>query len=131
MNKLKNKTIDKCDVCGAASGLGQTSPSLFMCGFCGFKKKPSCDNINNNDQLIFTDDINQYFKDKYNSVKKGETFELSIPVSRFYKTPTPLPNQVNFFNSKNIMFLLEQHGLHMVTRKSRFSTQLKLIVRKV
>ena len=131
MNNSKQKIIVNCDVCGAASGKNNTSPSLFTCGFCGFKKLTNCGNVKNNDQLIYTDDINQFFKDKYLNVKRGETFELSLPVSRFYKTPTPLPNQVNFFKSKNIMFLLEQHGLQMVSRKSRFSTQLSLIVRKV
>ena len=75
--------------------------------------------------------ISQFFKDKYAELNHGETFILSLPVSGFYKKPVPKKGQVNFFKSKNIMFLLEQHGFQMVSRKSRFSSQLSMVVRKV
>lgn len=121
----------KCEVCGASAPVHLMPNPEYKCGFCGFKKKFSEDNKYDNDDLCFAKDVNQYFKSKYNLTLKGETFELSVPVDRFYKTPTPIKGQINFFKSKNIMFLLEQHGFQMVSQKSRFSTILSLVVRKV
>lgn len=121
----------KCEVCGASAPVHLIPRPEYKCHFCGFKKIFSENNNYNNDDLCFAKDVNQFFKTKYNLMMTGETFELTVPVRRFYKTPQSLENQVNFFRSKNIMFLLEQHGFQMVSRKSRFSTQLCLIARKV
>jgi len=128
MNISGNTKKINCEVCG---GSGSIEHHIFVCSHCGFKKnflKP-VDDTNNN--LIFAADINAFFKNKYYTLSRGETFELSVPVRRFYKNPSEQKDQVNFFTSKNIMFLLEQHGFQFVSRKSRFSTTLDLIVRKV
>lgn len=117
-----------CDVCGA---LVTISNQLKVCQFCKFEKVLDQDTDKTNQNLIFAENINQYFKDKYLELEHGDTFELKIPVNRFYKNSTPQKGQVNFFKSKNIMFLLEQHGFQMVSRKSRFSNELNLIVRKI
>ena len=128
MNISGNTKKIKCEVCG---GSGSVEQNLFVCSHCGFKKNflINADDTNNN--LIFAADINIFFKNKYYSLNRGETFELSVPVRRFYKKPREQKGQVNFFTSKNIMFLLEQNGFQFVSRKSRFSTNLTLIVRKV
>ncbi len=121
----------KCEVCGASAPVHLMPHPEYKCRFCGFKKVFSEDNIYDNDDLCFAKDVNLFFKKKRDLTMRGETFELVVPVKRFYKEPAPLPGQVNFFKSKNIMFLLEQHGFQLVSRKSRFSTALCLIVRKV
>lgn len=118
----------KCDVCG---GAGTIKTDHFHCCFCGFKKKPYQAHVNTKSDLIFTDDVNAFFKEKHKALERGEVFELVVPVSRFYKTPAPKPDQINFFKSKNIMFLIEQHGFQFISRKSRFSTTLSLTIRKV
>lgn len=126
-----NKSIlsDKCQVCGATNKW-RDKGSFYKCQFCNFKKITAI-TTNNKEDLIYADNINQFFKDKYNSLNAKETFPLTVPVRRFYNNPTPKPGQINFFTSKNIMFLLEQHGFLMVSRTSRFSNQLSLTVRKV
>lgn len=123
-------SINRCQVCGAAIKI-YNDRNFYHCRFCGFEKNIDGQISHSNEDLLCADDINQYFCDKFNSMKPGQTFELSIPVKRFYKSPKAEPDQVNFFTSKNIMFLLEQHGFLMVSRKSRFSTELSLVVRKV
>lgn len=131
MNNSDTNQAQICDVCGSSAQMIKPLNGIFNCRFCGFKKLVNSEASQPNDDLISAPDVNEFFKEKYSALKKGETFELSLPVSRFYKTPAPLPNQINFFKSKNIMFLLEQHGFQMVSRKSRFSTKLSLIIRKV
>lgn len=131
MTIVKEPYKEKCEVCGASASVLLIPYPEYKCRFCGFKKIFSKKNHYDNDDLCLAKDVNQYFKTKYNMMMGGETFELSVPVRRFYKEPAPTPDQVNFFKSKNIMFLLEQHGFQMVSRKSRFSTQLSLVVRKV
>lgn len=128
MKILRNTKKIKCDVCG---GSGSKEQHIFVCSHCGFKKDYLTPADDTNQNLIFAADINAFFRNKYYSLKRGETFELSVPVRRFYKNPSPQKNQINFFTSKNIMFLLEQHGFQFVSRKSRFSLILDLIVRKV
>lgn len=126
---MNNKSLDNhCDVCGA---LAKISDHKKVCGFCKFEKVLDQSTDQNNQNIIFADNINQFFKDKYAEMNHGETFILSLPVSRFYKKNVPEKGQVNFFKSKNIMFLLEQHGFQMVSRKSRLSSQLSMVVRKV
>ena len=131
MNNSKSISSNNCAVCGASKKRHKQKTSLFTCSFCGFEKDFAQKSSKDNNILIFSNDINAYFREKYHSLKKGETFDISVPVNRFYKSSQPIPGQVNFFKSKNIMFLLEQHGFQMVSRESRFSTQLTLIVRKV
>lgn len=131
MTSSNRNIIEKCDVCGGDNPEPSIDKFIFQCRFCGFEKNKIQAGHTDNSNLIFTDDVNAYFKDKYSQLKKDETFELIVPVSRFYKTPQPQAGQVNFFKSKNIMFLLEQHGFQFVSRKSRFSTQLNLLVRKL
>lgn len=126
-----SKTNHTCDVCGSTANQTVKKPSYISCIFCGFTKNVKEKADQNNNHILFAADINAFFKRKYIELQKGDTFNLEVPVSRFYKTPTPKPNQINFFNSKNIMFLLEQHGFQMVSRRSRFSTRLRIIVRKV
>jgi len=131
MNVSDKANTNKCDVCGGTSAPHASAPAQFQCNFCGFKKYLTRQTDQANNDLIFANDINGYFSGKYKNLEKGQTFELSLPVSRFYKTPKPEPGQINFFKSKNIMFLLEQHGFQFVSRKSRFSTRLCLTIRKV
>ena len=131
MTSSNRNIIKKCDVCGGDNPAPSTDKVIFQCRFCGFQKNTFQTGHADNSDLIFATDINAFFKDKYRQLKKDETFELIIPVSRLYKTPQPHAGQVNFFRSKNIMFLLEQHGFQFVNRKSRFSTQLSLLVRKL
>lgn len=128
MNYSKKPIILKCEVCGGASGL---KTELFHCNFCSFKKKLIQAKNPISDDLIYIDDVNEFFRNKHVTLKRGETFELIVPVSRFYKTPMQKPGQINFFKSKNIMFLIEQHGFQFISRKSRFSTTLSLTIRKV
>lgn len=122
------KTKIYCDVCGALATLIKQKQ---VCHFCKFEKDVFQEADVKNENLISAIDINQFLKEKYATLKHGDTFEISVPVTRFYKKPTPQPGQVNYFRSKNIMFLLEQHGFQMVNRKSRFSSVLCLTVRKV
>jgi len=119
---------ENCQVCGAQN---ISNTTILECHFCGFKKDLSCKGNPGNKDLLFAEDINVYFKMKHTEISRGQMFNLTIPVTRFYKTPIHILDQVNFFKSKNIMFLLEQHGFQMVSRKSRFSTILNIMVRKV
>ncbi len=130
MSQLQQEKIINCEVCGSRVSKDDAHPDIICCNFCGFRKKRQGGDDRNN-QLITAKNINQFFKLKYDDLKKNETFRLNVPVRRFYKCPVPKDGQINFFKSKNIMFLLEQHGFQMVSRKSRFSTELSLIVRKV
>ena len=126
---MNNNTYNHhCDVCGAKASI---NGGRKICNFCKFEKIIDQETDKTNTTLIEADDINLFFKQKYSEMNHGETFELIVPVSRFYKKPKPIEGQINFFKSKNIMFLLEQHGFQMVSRVSRFSCSLSLIVRKV
>ena len=131
MNNSGANSNQICDVCGASAQQNNPQEWVFNCRFCGFEKLAGSETTRPNNELVYAPDVNESFKDKYNTLKKGESFELSVPVSRFYKKPAPLSDQTNFFKSKNIMFLIEQHGFQMASRKSRFSTELSLIIRKV
>ena len=122
---------DNCAVCGGTITSKLKQSVVLHCNFCGFEKIVGIVSTSNSDDLIYLDDVNQFFKNKYIKLNKGETFQFSVPVTRFYRRPKPMRGQINFFKSKNIMFLIEQHGFQMVSRKSRLSTQLTLIVRKV
>jgi len=122
------KSYERCDVCGALTLVVQQRQ---VCNFCKFEKSLFQNADEKNENLICAKDINDFFNSKYSKLNHGETFELSVPVIRFYKKPLPLAGQINFFKSKNIMFLLEQHGFQMVSRKSRFSCELSLVIRKV
>lgn len=82
-------------------------------------------------ELMYEMDINKFFICRYKSLAQNGLLYLSLPVSRFYKKTNFANDQVNFFKSKNVMFLLERHGFRMVWRKSRFSKQLRLIARKI
>ncbi|MCC3862366.1 hypothetical protein [Pseudemcibacter aquimaris] len=126
MNNLSPDT--HCQVCGAVA---EINADKIICPFCKFEKSLNQSPDLSNKDLIRAENINGYFKNKYKTMEHGETFQLSIPVTRVYKTPEPQDGQVNFFRSKNIMFLLEQHGFQMVSRVSRYSTELRLVVRKV
>jgi len=122
---------DNCLVCGGSVTTKLKQSVALHCNFCGFEKVIDTPSNFNNTDLIYVDDVNDFFKNNYVKLNKGETFQFSVPVTRFYKKPTPIKGQINFFKSKNIMFLIEQHGFQMVSRTSRFSTQLTLVVRKV
>jgi len=128
MDDFRKVHSRNCDVCGGATAI---SEQKMKCPFCGFAKRLDRAGSHDNSELIFADDINEFFKCKYKKLGRGDTFELRVPVSRFYNSPAPIPGQLNFFKSKNIMFLLEQHGFQFVSRKSRFSSLLSLVVRKV
>jgi len=128
MDKTEKTLVNKCDVCG---GSAIVVADRISCPFCEFEKMLDRECDQRNDNLIFANDINKFFKNKYSVLQKGETFELNVPVSRFYKSPKLVPGQINFFKSKNIMFLIEQHGFQFVRRESRFSTTLRLLVKKV
>jgi len=80
--------------------------------------------------LPFTTDINGYFRDRFDRLVKGGLLFLSTPVRQSLRTPPALIGQVNYFRSKNIMFLLEQHGFKMAWRQNRFSTTLRIIAQK-
>ena len=128
MNNSEKSHSEICDVCG---GKPLITEHKMTCPFCGFKKLLNQIVSIDSDDLIFAIDVNKFFKNKYKTLKRGDTFGLCVPVSRFYMSPKPIPGQINFFTSKNIMFLIEQHGFQFVSRKSRFSTTLSLIIRKV
>lgn len=117
-----------CEVCGAAA---HVTDDKVTCPFCKFEKLLGFEGDPTNQDLPRAENVNGYFKNKYKELKNGETFDLSVPVTRVYTTPAPQDGQINFFRSKNIMFLIEQHGFQMVSRVSRFSTMLRLVVRKV
>jgi len=77
--------------------------------------------------LPFQDNIAEYFSRKYHQLAPGGLLYLSLPVKRrLVKSPT-LPGQINFFTSKNIMFLLEQHGFKLYWRRNRFTPVLRII----
>ncbi|VAX03750.1 hypothetical protein MNBD_ALPHA03-570 [hydrothermal vent metagenome] len=80
--------------------------------------------------LPFQDDLSGFFKEKFRQLKPGGMLYLSTPVTRIFQKNLPLPGQINFFKSKNVMFLLEQHGFKMAWRKNRFSRALKIIARR-
>lgn len=124
----KSTYNETCQVCGAQNDVCN---HIIECRFCGFKKDLSLKGDPTNKDLLFAEDINGFFKIKHSEISRGDTFKLTLPVRRIYKEPAAKEAQVNFFKSKNIMFLLEQHGFHMVSRKSRFSCTLSLTVRKV
>ena len=77
--------------------------------------------------LPFQENIAEYFSRKYHQLAPGGLLYLSLPVKhRLVKSPT-LPGQINFFTSKNIMFLLEQHGFKLHWRRNRFAPVLRII----
>lgn len=99
-----------------------------------FKEFDNCEGpvyvIISENMLPFAPDVNDYFSDRFGRLIKGGLLFLSTPVRRPFRNPKPLEGQVNFFRSKNIMFLLEQHGFKMAWRQSRFSTTLRIIAQK-
>ncbi len=131
MNNSNSIPSDNCAVCGGSVTSKLKQSVVFHCNFCGFEKIIGIKSTSSSNDLIYVNDVNEFFKNKYVKLNKGETFQFSVPVTRFYKRPKPIKGQINFFKSKNIMFLIEQHGFQMVSRESRFSTQLTLLVRKV
>ncbi len=80
--------------------------------------------------LPFQDDLPGFFKEKFRQLKPGGMLYLSTPVTRIFQKNLPLPGQINFFKSKNVMFLLEQHGFKMAWRKNRVSQTLRIIARR-
>ncbi len=136
-----------CPVCGAKIP-DALSVQDYICPFCHFERRAAItaqqslaedipERVQNNHvneisnmTLPFQDDLNQYFRQKFQKLAPGETWYISVPVKRpFQKTP-PLPGQINYFTSKNIMFLLEQHGFKMTWRQNRFASTLRIIARK-
>ena len=136
-----------CPVCGAKI---PDAPSVqaYICPFCHFERRiaitdqqPPVEDIPkrvhkehvcelSNMTLPFQDDLNQYFRQKFQKLAPGETWYLSVPVKRVFQKAAPLSGQINFFTSKNIMFLLEQHGFKMTWRQNRFASILRIIARK-
>ncbi len=80
--------------------------------------------------LPFQEDLAGFFMEKFRQLKPDGLLYLSTPVMWPFQKNAPLAGQVNFFRSRNIMFLLEQHGFKMAWRKNRFSTKLKIIARR-
>lgn len=80
--------------------------------------------------LPFQENLAEYFSRKFRQLAPGGLLYLSTPVRRRFQGTYPLPGQINFFTSKNIMFLLEQHGFKLIWRKNRFAPILRIIVRK-
>lgn len=80
--------------------------------------------------LPFTENIPEYFSLKFRQLAPGGLLYLSVPVRRRLIKAAPLPGQINHFTSKNIMFLLEQHGFKLLWRKNRFARTLRIIARK-
>ena len=80
--------------------------------------------------LPFQDDLPNFFREKFRQLIPGGMLYLSTPVKRTFQKNVPLIGQINFFKSKNIMFLLEQHGFKMAWRKNRFSQTLRIIARR-
>lgn len=130
MSDHEKEKSEECQVCGGKAKYDINNKHILICQFCGFRKLTTGSDLTNSD-LVTAENINSYFRSLYNSMDHHETVPLQVPVNRIYKSPKPLPGQVNFFKSKNIMFLLEQHGFQMVSRRSRFFTELNLIIRKV
>ncbi len=134
------KNSPLCPICGAKIiNLGKAND--FTCSFCAFERKTStASNILPSEfhhdgtlydcSLAFQEDLNTYFKSKFDQLNAGDLWYLSTPVKRPFRTIPPLAGQINFFHAKNIMFLLEQHGFKMAWRKNRFSTSLKIIAQK-
>ncbi len=133
-----------CPICGAKIP-NIPSAQDFTCPFCKFERRTAVgvrnesfsqpvpfENISeiSDMTLPYIEDLNGYFQEKFAQLKTNNQWYLSTPVNRFYHKPTALPGQINFFNEKNIMFLLEQHGFKMSWRHNRFASILKLIVRK-
>jgi hypothetical protein len=79
----------------------------------------------------FEKDINGFFKDRFNSLKKGGFLILSVPVTGVFFKAVPLEGQINFFRSKNIMFLLERHGFKLIKRSMPWGSILYLIAQKM
>lgn len=79
--------------------------------------------------LPFERDLNGYFKDRARSLRPGGLLYISTPIRNLWGAEDTLPGQVNFFRSKNIMFLLERHGFKLDWRSRRFSKNLRLIAR--
>lgn len=92
------------------------------------EKKIDC--IYSPQNLPFESDLTDFFSQRFHQLKSGGLLFLSTPVERPFRSPAPLPGQINFFKAKNIMFLLEQRGFKMVWRRNRFSTELTIIARK-
>ncbi len=80
--------------------------------------------------LPFQDNLPGFFKEKFEQLSPGGMLYLSTPIRRLFQKNLPLTGQINFFKSKNIMFLLEQHGFKMAWRKNRFSSNLRIIARR-
>ena len=128
-----------CPICGAKITNGRSSQE-YKCFFCAFERRPApsiaAHQISHNDDslfdlsLPFQEDLNGYFREKFQQLKPDDLLHLSVPVKRPFHKCAPLTGQINFFHAKNIMFLLEQHGFKMIWRKNRFSSILKIIARK-
>jgi len=80
--------------------------------------------------LPFQENLAGFFTEKFRQLKPGGMLYISTPVRRPLQKNSPLAGQINFFRSKNIMFLLEQHGFKMAWRKNRFSSVLRIIARR-
>lgn len=79
--------------------------------------------------LPFERDVNDYFKSRARSLRPGGLLYLSTPIKNIWGQEHALPGQINFFRSKNIMFLLERHGFKLDWRSRRFCKKLRLIAR--
>ncbi|MBL4802032.1 MAG: hypothetical protein JKY45_09060 [Emcibacter sp.] len=80
--------------------------------------------------LPFQEDLNRDLQQKFSQLTSGGLLYLSTPITHYFRNPPPMPGQINFFRSKNIMFLLEQHGFKMTWRQNRFSSILRIVARK-
>lgn len=124
-----------CPICGAKI-IDAGSEQDFACPFCKFERRAAvgkwqeAPSSSDDMSLPFQNNLNDYFQEKFQQLKPGELWQLSLPVNRLYYKPAPLPGQINFFRAKNIMFLLEQHGFKMTWRQNRFSSTLRIIARK-
>ncbi len=80
--------------------------------------------------LPYVPDLSAFFREKFDQLRPGGLLYLSAPVQRPFLRSSPLPGQINFFQPKNIMFLLEQRGFKMAWRKNRLSPTLRIIARR-
>ncbi|WP_321393381.1 hypothetical protein [Emcibacter sp.] len=80
---------------------------------------------------LFTDDLNDYFRERYLSLKTGGMLMIVCPVKSRFHRPAPLPGQKHIFGRRTLFYLMERHGFKLHWKDRFRRNPLTLIAKKM
>jgi|GEM_PF-2456098 len=81
--------------------------------------------------LPYMADLDDFFRERFLSLKPGGLLFLSTPITVPFRITPRLDNQVNFFKARHVMIMLERHGFKVVWRTPFWQTELRVYARRM